>query len=35
MATTVQRGPGGSVIYKAPYNIDIPSLDLLSVLFGK
>lgn len=35
MATTVHRGPGGSVIYKPAYHVDIPSLDLLTVLFGK
>lgn len=35
MATTVHRGPGGSVIYKAAEQMDIPNLDLLTALFGK
>ncbi|KAK2604622.1 hypothetical protein N8I77_007535 [Diaporthe amygdali] len=33
MASTVQRGPGGSVIYRAAEHLDIPNLDLLTALF--
>ncbi|KAI7774485.1 hypothetical protein LA080_008318 [Diaporthe eres] len=33
MATRIHRDAGGSIIYKAAQDIDIPSLDLLSVLF--
>ncbi|KKY37365.1 putative 4-coumarateligase [Diaporthe ampelina] len=33
MATTVHRGPGGSIVYKAAEHLDIPSLDLLTALF--
>ncbi|KAI3400605.1 hypothetical protein diail_2316 [Diaporthe ilicicola] len=33
MATTVHRGPGGSVIYKAAEHMDIPKMDLLTALF--
>lgn len=35
MATKIQRGPGGSIVYKAAEHLDIPSLDLLTALFGK
>ncbi|ROV89533.1 hypothetical protein VSDG_08535 [Cytospora chrysosperma] len=33
MASVVHRGPDGSVIYKAASHMDIPNLDLLTVLF--
>lgn len=35
MASVIHRGPDGSVIYKAAYQLDIPNLDILTLLFGK
>ncbi|POS70291.1 4-coumarate-CoA ligase 1 [Diaporthe helianthi] len=33
MASIVQRGPGGSITYKAAEHADLPRLDLLTTLF--
>ncbi|ROW17615.1 hypothetical protein VPNG_00792 [Cytospora leucostoma] len=33
MASVAHRGPDGSVIYKAAYQLEIPNLDILTLLF--
>jgi hypothetical protein len=34
MASTVERRPDGTIIYKAAETRPVPDLDLLSLLFG-
>lgn len=34
MASVVHRGPEG-ILYKLPETLDVPNLDILSLIFGE